>query len=211
MDLISTGVVLSNIYLLCTSRLGAMIKCVAYQGILLSVLPLLMLTAGNERTDLIILAVMGILVKGMIIPACLFKAIRNVDETREINTTVGYSLSIVYGVAVTVFALYIVKDLAKSSVVISPLHASMAIIALFDGLFLIVARRNVVAQIVGYLVFESAGYILGLSVAAFQPIFVEMGILLDMLVGIFIMVVAVNHINAKHNTISIESLERLTH
>ena len=96
------------------------------------------------------------------------------------------------------------------SVSISPFHASTAIATAFIGLFLIVTRRNVVGQIIGYLVFENAGFVLGISVAAFQPLFIEMGVLLDILVGVFIMVMAVNYVHMEHDTISIRSLERLT-
>jgi hydrogenase-4 component E len=67
-----------------------------------------------------------------------------------------------------------------------------------------------VIQIVGYLVFENSAFILAISIAAFQPLLVEMGVLLDMLVAVFIMVMAVNHIHTKHKTIDVESLERLT-
>jgi hydrogenase-4 component E len=206
---LSLAIIVCNLYMLFTSRVTGMIRGVAIQGVLLSVLPLLL---PNPATlfHTVLLVVSGMAIKGIIIPRYLFKAIRDVRVVREVSPAVGYSLSAAYGIATSAFAFYIVKNVPFSGVTVSPFHASVAIATAFIGIFLIVARRNVVSQIIGYLVFENSAFTLAVSIAAFQPLFVEMGVLLDMLVGVFIMVMAVHHIHTKHKTIGIESLERLT-
>jgi hydrogenase-4 component E len=206
---VSLAVLLCNLYLLVTSRLRAMIHGVAIQGILISILPLL-LPNPAEKIHMMILVVMSILIKGVVIPRYLLQSIRDVRVARDVDPAVGYSLSTVFGLLASGFSFYILKHVPFSSITISPFHASTAIATACIGIFIIVARRNVVSQVIGYLVFENSGFILGISIAAFQPLFVEMGVLLDMLVGIFIMVMAVNHIHTHHDTISIRSLERLS-
>jgi hydrogenase-4 component E len=206
---VSLAIVICNLYLLSTSRLPGMIRGVAAQGLLLSILPLL-LPNPAERIHIVILVLLSLIIKGYIIPRYLFQAIRDVRVSREVNPAIGYSLSVVYGILTSAFAFYVLRKVPFSSIAVSPFYASTAIATAFIGLFLIVARRNVVSQIVGYLVFENSGFILAISVAAMQPLFVEMGVLLDMLVGVFIMVMAVNHIYSEHDTISIQSLEKLT-
>jgi hydrogenase-4 component E len=91
----------------------------------------------------------------------------------------------------------------------SPLNTSAAFASMIIGMFIISTRRNVIAQIIGYLVFENAGFILGISIASSQPLFIEIGVLLDLLAGIVIMVVAVNHIHLYFDSVDTESLERL--
>lgn len=206
---LSLAIVVCNLYMLSTSRLAGMIRAVAVQGFLLSILPLL-LPNPAERFHTILLVAMGIAIKGILIPKYLFRAIRDVRVVREVNPSVGYSLSAAYGIITSAFAFYILRKIPFSSVAVSPFHGSIAIAMAFIGIFLIVARRNVVSQIIGYLVFENSAFTLAISIAAFQPLLVEMGVLLDMLVGVFIMVMAVHHIHTKHKTISIQSLERLT-
>ena len=205
---VSLAIVVCNLYMLTTSGLPGMIRGVASQGFLLSVLPLL-LPNPVEPFHMILLVVLGVGIKGVLIPRSLFRAIRDVRVVREVNPSVGYSLSAAYGIITSMLAFYILRKIPLSSMVVSPFHASVAVSTAFIGIFLIVARRNVVGQIIGYLVFENSAFILGISVAAFQPLFVEMGVLLDMLVAVFIMVMAVQHIHTKHKTISIQSLERL--
>ncbi|MFH1067829.1 MAG: hypothetical protein V1746_07995 [bacterium] len=206
---VSLAMVLCNLYLLSTSRLTSMIKGVAAQGLLLSALPLL-LPNQADQSHVMILISLSVIIKTLIIPRYLFRAIRDVRVVKEVNPSIGYTLSMAYGILTAAFAFYILKGIPFSSVVVSPLHASLAIATAFVGLFLIVARRNVVSQIIGYLVFENSGFMLGISIAAFQPLFIEMGVLLDILVGVFIMVMAVNLIHIEHDTISTHSLEKLT-
>ncbi len=206
---LSLAIVVCNLYMLSAARLTGMIRGVAAQGLLLSMLPLLLDTPADP-VHTIILVLFGTAIKGIVIPGYLFKAIRDVRVVREVDPAVGYSLSAVYGLATSAFAFVILRRIPFSAAAVSPVHASIAIATAFVGVFLIVARRNVVSQIVGYLVLENSAFILAISVAAFQPFLVEMGVLLDMLVGVFIMVVAVHHIHTKHKSIDVQSLERLT-
>lgn len=205
---VSLSLVVSNLYLLGTSRIRAMIRGVAAQGFLIAAFPLL-LSRPAESTHTVILVIIGIVVKGIAIPYLLVRAVRGVMNIREITPTVGYSLSVIYGILTAGFSFWALKSLPLASATISPMHASIAIATAFAGIFLIVARLNVVAQVIGYLVFENAAYILGVSVAARQPLLVEMGVLMDLLVGVFIMVVVINRIHTEHDTISSTALERL--
>jgi hydrogenase-4 component E len=206
---VSLAIVICNLYLLSTSRLNAMIKGVAVQGALLSILPLLLPNPAHG-IHAIILVILSAVVKGVMIPGYLFRAIRDMRDIREKDPVVGYSASVVCGILAAALSFYALRKIPFYSVIVSPFHASTAITTAFIGLFLIITRRNVVTQIIGYLVFENAGFILGISVAAFQPLFIEMGVLLDVLVGVFIMVMAVSYVRTEHDTMSIRSLERLT-
>ena len=206
---VSLAIVVCNLYILSASRLRSMIRGVAFQGILISALPLLIPHPG-KALHTVILVILSISIKGFVIPASLFRSIRDAEAVRDVDPAVGYSLSLIYGMAVSGLSFIVLKKIPFTLVTVSPFHASSAIAIAFTGIFIIVARRNVVSQIIGYLVFENAGFILAISVAASQPLFVEMGVLLDVLVGVFIMVMAVNRIHAQHDSISIRSLERLS-
>jgi hydrogenase-4 component E len=166
---LSLAIVVCNLYMLSVARLTGMIRGVAAQGFLLSLLPLL-LAVPADPVHTIFLVFLGMGIKGILIPKYLFRAIRDVRVVREVEPAVSYSLSAIYGIVTAALAFFILRKIPFPTMV-SPIHA---------------------------------------SIAAFQPLLVEMGVLLDMLVGVFIMVVAVHHIHTKHKSIGIQSLERLT-
>jgi len=205
---VSLLIVVSNLYMLITSRLPAMIRAVAVQGLLISLLPLL-LPNPAAFFHVIILVVISAAIKGFVIPRYLFRSIRDVSMAREVNPSIGYTLSVVFGIFAAAISFYALRKVPFYSLVISPFHAATAIATASIGLFLIITRPNVVSQVIGYLVFENAGFILGISVAAHQPFFIEMGVLLDILVGVFIMVVAIRYVHSAHDSISVQPLERL--
>jgi len=206
---VSLLIILSNIYLLGTSRLGAMIRGIAFQGILLSVLPLLLPNAEIHNIHIMILCMLSVLVKGYFIPNFLEKIIKNVKVQRELNPYVGYFSSVLFGLIVSYSSFYLLKKMPFFALVISPVHASTAMASVLIGTFLVASRRNVLAQIIGFLVFENAGFILGVSVASTQPIFIEIGILFDLLAGVVIMGTSMKLIHMHFKTLSVHSLERL--
>ena len=60
---------------------------------------------------------------------------------------------------------------------------------------IIVARRTALAQTVGYLVLEGGIYAFGLLLAHDSPLAVELALLLDIFIAVFIMGIMTYHIN----------------
>jgi hydrogenase-4 component E len=63
------------------------------------------------------------------------------------------------------------------------------------GLLVLTTRNKALSQVVGYLVLENGIFLFGLSQVERVPFLVELGVLLDIFVGIFIMGIVVFHIN----------------
>jgi hydrogenase-4 component E len=57
---------------------------------------------------------------------------------------------------------------------------------LFTGVLLMLTRKLAISQIIGFLVMENGIYLFALTQTHGMPMIVEMGILLDVLVGVMI-------------------------
>ncbi|HEX7499474.1 MAG TPA: hypothetical protein VF524_04130, partial [Polyangia bacterium] len=87
----------------------------------------------------------------------------------------------------------------------------------FFGTFLVLAipgaslidRRKAINQVVGYLVLENGIYIMGLTLLHAMPFMVEMGVLLDLFVGIFVMGIILNHIRREFSSLDTAHLSAL--
>ena len=207
---VSLLIILSNIYLLGTSRLGTMIKGIAFQGIMLSLLPLFLPHAPIEMEHVLLLSLLSIFIKGYFIPNYLQKMIKGVKIKRELNPYIGYFTSVSFGLIVSYSSFYLLKKMPFYTLVVSPVHAATAMASVIIGAFIIASRRNVLAQIIGFLVLDNAGFILGVSVASSQPFFIEIGILFDLLAGVVIMGTALRFIHTHFKSINVDSLERLS-
>jgi hydrogenase-4 component E len=93
--------------------------------------------------------------------------------------------------------------------VMSSLIVPVAFFTIMSGLFLIVSRRKALTQVLGYLVLENGIYAFGVALVDKQPMLVEMGILLDIFVAIFVMGIAIFHINREFDHIDTDKLSGL--
>jgi hydrogenase-4 component E len=207
-DLILVLVVLTNLKLLGSSRLGASIRVVAAQGVMLGLLPVL---AHMHELSLhfAALAVVTVALKGVVFPWLLFRALREAEVTREVEPYVGYITSILVGLAALASSFWLGGRLPVSTVEPTSLLVPSALFSILAGLFLIVARKRAVNQVLGFLVLENGIYTFGVGIVAETPFLVELGVLLDAFVAVFVMGIAVYHINREFDHIEVNRLDRL--
>ncbi|MGA3141832.1 MAG: NADH-quinone oxidoreductase subunit K [Verrucomicrobiota bacterium] len=207
-DLILVLVVLTNLKLLGSSRLGASIRVVAAQGVMLGLLPVLA-HVHELSLHFAALAVGTVALKGVVFPWLLFRALREAEVTREVEPYVAYITSILIGLAALAASFWLGGRLPVSTVEPSSLLVPSALFSILAGLFLIVARKRAVNQVLGFLVLENGIYTFGVGIVAETPFLVELGVLLDAFVAVFVMGIAVYHINREFDHIEVDRLDRL--
>lgn len=202
-------VVLANLRLLGTSRLVACIRIVALQGILLGLLPLLSHADDlSLRVGLQVAA--STISKGVIFPWLLTRAVRGADVRRELDPIVGYTPSLLAGGLLLGVALWLGWRLPLPGPAGSQFLVAVALFTIMTGLFIIVARRMAVAQVLGYLAMENGIYAFGLVFAEKEPLLVEMGIFLDVFMAVFVMGIMIYNINREFSHIEADRLSDLT-
>ncbi|HKQ62476.1 MAG TPA: NADH-quinone oxidoreductase subunit K [Candidatus Polarisedimenticolaceae bacterium] len=208
LDTLMVLLIVTNLRVLGSSRLGACIRTVAMQGVLLGLLPL---AAHSDELEVrvLLLAATSMGLKAFAFPWLLFRALRGAKVRREIEPYVGYSLSLLVGMAALGLALWIGSRLPLPNRAISPLLVPVALSTMFIGLFLIVSRRKALSQVLGYLVFENGIYAFGVGVAYKAPLLVELGVLLDVFVAVFVMGILIFHISREFDSIDTARLSSL--
>ncbi|HOW66009.1 MAG TPA: hydrogenase [Candidatus Paceibacterota bacterium] len=207
-ELLLVLIVLTNLRLLASGRLGAAIRTVALQGVLLAALPLMAHEPGHFwRAGALALGTMAL--KGIVFPWLLFRALREADVEREVNPYVGYFTSLLAGVLGLAVALRLSARLPGLPTTASPLLVPVAVFSILAGLLLIVGRRRAVSQVLGFLVLENGVYTFGVGVMREVSLLVEVAVLLDVLVAVFVMGIALFHINREFDHIDADRLSSL--
>jgi hydrogenase-4 component E len=91
----------------------------------------------------------------------------------------------------------------------SPLTVPVGLATMLIGLFVIVSRRKAITQVLGYIVVENGIYAVGVALVGGVPLLVELGVLLDVFVAVFIMSIAAYHISREFDHIDVDQLDRL--
>jgi hydrogenase-4 component E len=204
-DLALLLVVLTDFAVLSTSRLSACIRVVAAQGLLLGVLPLASFPLSVHTLSL---AVGTAVIKAGVLPWLLGRAIRDAAVRRELEPRVGYLASVGLGVVALALAFSVVNVLPAQQAV-TDLLVPVALATVMIGLIVLITRRKAVVQVVGYLMLENGIYLFGFPQIERVPFLVEIGVLLDVFVGVFIMGIVVFHINREFDSISAARLTEL--
>jgi hydrogenase-4 component E len=205
-DLLLLLVLLSGFLILGTTRLTTCIRAVAVQGGLLGLLPLAL--RPQWSLHILGLAAGTILVKAIVLPWFLIWAIREAAVRREVEPRVGYLTSMLLGiVAVAVASAVATRLPVPGEHPILLLATSLSCVIM--GLLVLATRAKALIQVVGYLMLENGIYVFGLTSLDRVPFLVEIGVLLDVFVGVFIMGIVVFHINREFDSLDSTRLTEL--
>ncbi len=196
-----------NLITLGTSRIVTVIKVVSLQGLLLGVMPLLL--EEHLAPAVVLAASAAVLLKGVVIPVMLLRAMRDVHIKREIEPLIGFLPSMLLVALATGFALLFASSLPLADEHTTPLLVPAALATIFAGFILLTTRAKAITQVMGYLVLENGIYIFGMLLMGVMPLVVELGVLLDLFVAIFVICIVVNHINQTFSSLDTRRLAAL--
>jgi hydrogenase-4 component E len=91
----------------------------------------------------------------------------------------------------------------------APGAGGMALCLLLVGMLLMLTRRLAISQVIGFLVLENGIFLYALTQTQGIPLMVEMGILLDVLVGVMIAGVVIFRLNRSFEHIDVTQLRGL--
>lgn len=193
-----------NLVALGSSRIPTVIRAVALQGMILGTLPLLMETHFDWRVAGI--ALVTIAVKGLVIPNLLQRAMRAANIEREIEPFIGFIPSLLLGAAGTVAAVAGARALPLLPEHAGTLLVPGAMASVLTGFVLLVGRVKAIGQVCGYLILENGIYLFGLLLIKSTPLLVESGILLDLVVGVFVIGIIVDRIQRAFDSLDTRKL-----
>jgi len=199
-------ILIVNIFLLASSRIKSCIEAVALQGLLLGGLPFITHPSDTWSLHLIFLSLFSMVAKGVALPLMLMRALRISRVKREIEPYVGYAASLGIGLFFLGISWWVSSQIQLSKSHLEYLLLPAGVFTVLTGLFLIISRRKAIMQVLGYLVFENGIFLFGVSIAAGEPFMVELGVMLDVMVGVFLMGIVVFHVQRELDNIQFNTL-----
>ena len=213
LDPILVIVLLLNFLALGVSRLNTVIYAVAIQGVLLAIMQPLVSgkSIGFADVEMVSIVLMAITfgVKGYVIPKMLFYAMQRANVHREVEPLIGFVPSLLLGAIGTGISLYFARTLQLHEQHTSSLVVPTSLTTVLVGFIVLITRRQAINQVLGYLLLENGVFVFGLLLLHAMPIFVELGVLLDIFVGVFVMGIIINHISREVPSTTTEHLSSL--
>ncbi len=206
-DPILVLILMLNFLVLGTSRLRAAITASAMQGAFLGVLTVFV--HGSPSLRPILMGAAAIAIKGILIPAMLQRALREAAIRKEIEPYISFVTSLVLGAVATGAAVLFADRLPLAPEHQGSLLVPASLATVLVGFLVLTTRLKAITQVVGYLVLENGIFIMGLTLHEAMPSLVELGVLLDLLVAIFVIGIVINHINRAFASLDVTRLDSL--
>jgi len=137
--------------------------------------------------NLFFIALLVASVKSAGIPLFLEWTTRKLQISRDLGAFLTPPLAMHLSILLLAFSFWLTQQLpAPQGEVSGWFGAAAGISLLFTGLVLMLTRRLAISQILGFLVIENGIFTFALTQTHGMPMFVEMGVMLDMLAGVMI-------------------------
>jgi hydrogenase-4 component E len=198
----------SMLYVFSVNRIEAYVKTLAVQGLLLFLLVIVDIQEINWL-NIVFLILETLVIKAIVIPYFLLTVIRRNEIGREVEPYITQFYSIFIAGIIILFGFIAAFWSAKTNAGIKPLYFGASIMLIVSSLFLIVNRKTIITHILCYMMLENGIFLLSLSVANELPLLVNLGVLLDLFVGIYLFVIFFNKIQEMYDGSHIDDLTEL--
>ena len=218
---------LSIIYIYSTIRLKAHVGMLVIQGWLLFLICFFGFSKEPwfdwktfTNTDLIstnISHIVGLLfvifetlcIKAYVIPWFLSKVIKKTHAHRDTDANIPHFYCLVIS-SIILFAGFLTANIkAPEFEVINPMYFGVSLAIIISSLWLITIKHKVLSNVIGFITMENGIFLLSLSIAKEMPIIVNLGVLLDLFIAVFILGMLVREINNEFEDLEISQLSDL--
>ena len=194
--------------LIVRTRLEGQVRAFEWQSYVLALLSML-IALYSGSVELFGVGVALVVVKGVVIPRVLNRAVANLGLLRVAVPYLGTAPALIICGLLTIVAFYVMTPIAASNPLPTADAIPLAFAGVLIGFFIMVNRRRAVTQILGFLMLENGIFLLALLATYGVPFIVEMGVFLDVLVAVLIMEVFVYRIKDNFDSIDVGELGKL--
>lgn len=171
-------------YFSSADRLITYVRLIAMQGLLLCGIAIFELKEINTA-NLLFIASETLIFKTLLMPYLLNRIIKRSGVTKVHRLAMpGF-----YLLLLSVFGLLISAILAETLInpFINTIYLAIALFTLITGLLLIVTHKLIISHLIGFLIIENSVFMFSLAVGNEMPMLINIGILLDIFVGVLIL------------------------
>jgi hydrogenase-4 component E len=189
-------------------RILSLIHLFTLQGATLVVSTCLMAYA-TRQPHLYLSAAITLVLKVGLLPWILHRLIRRLKVTWDVETLINIPLTMLFGIVLVIFAFNLAAPIAEVSASVARSTLGIALACVLLAFLMMITRAKAVPQVIGFLALENGLFFAATSATYRMPMVVELGIALDVLVGMVILGVFMFQIREQFDSLDIRHLEQL--
>lgn len=194
--------------MLAQRRIQSLIYLFAWQGAVLA-LNSLIVAWYTGHSELYLSALFTILLKVIALPMVLHYLLRKLDIQWDVETLINIPTTMLAGIVLVVFAFNLALPISQLAGTITRSTLGIAIAVVLLAFLMMITRRKAVPQVIGFLAMENGLFFAATSTTYGMPMVVELGILLDVLVGVLILGIFFFQVREAFDSLDLKHMEKL--
>lgn len=207
-NLLAAIILLLAFAMLAQRRVLQLIDLFALQGFMLF-LATLVVAIKTGQTHLYFSAGLTLALKVLLLPWILHRLVRKLQVKGEIEPLVNIPTTMLIGIGLVMIAFNVALPISALSSTITRGTLGIALAVVMLAFLMMITRRKAITQVVGFLAMENGLFLAATSATYGMPMVVELGIALDVLVGMIILGVFFFQIRDQFDSLDIHHMERL--
>ena len=204
--LLAGSLVLVSFMLLYQDRLYALLNVYALHALVLA-MSVAWQAYAQDAPHLYVTAAIALVFKAMLIPFVLHRMIVRLGIHREVETVVGIGPTMLLGIGLVALSMVVMLRVTTEAAPLAREDLAFALSVVLLGLLLMVTRRNVVSQVVGFMSLEN-GLVLAATGAKGMPLVVEISVAFSILIAFIVIGLFLFRIRERFDTVDSRVLDR---
>lgn len=189
-------------------RILSLIHLYTLQGMaLVSANLILGLVTGDLH--LYVSAALTLVLKVGLIPWILYRLVRELDVRADVEPLINIPTTLLIGIVLVIVAFNVASPISQIATSAARGTLGIALACVLLSFMMMITRAKAIPQVIGFLSMENGLFFAATAATNGMPMIVELGIGLDVLVGILILGVFMFQIREQFDSLDIHHLEKL--
>ncbi|MEQ1440083.1 formate hydrogenlyase [Fontimonas sp. SYSU GA230001] len=206
--LFAAALLLLSFAMLAQRRVLSLVNLFALQGAML-VASTAVVAYSSGQHHLYWSAGLTLILKVLLLPYILHRLIRRLQVQWDTETLVNIPTTLLLGLLVVIFSFGLAQPISQLASTLTRSTLGIAIAVVLLAFLMMITRRKAVSQVIGFLAMENGLFFAATSATYGMPMVVELGIALDVLVGVFILGIFFFQIREQFDSLDLHHLESL--
>jgi hydrogenase-4 component E len=189
-------------------RVDFSIKVYSIQSLFLSITIFVMGIYSNNA-ELYLSSFLTFAIKVIAIPYFLNKVTKRISIREKIVPYINMTNSVLITGAITIFAFFITKGDFASREFIARRVFPTALAVILIGVFIMIARKKAIIQIIGFLTLDNGIILAATSITKGLPLVVDIGVFFDVFIGAIMAGVLIYRIRTSFDSLDTSKMSNL--
>jgi hydrogenase-4 component E len=189
-------------------RVLSLINLFAGQGLILSVSTFIVAYSSHQH-HLYYSAGLTLVLKVIVLPWILHRLIRKLNVKWDVETLINIPTTMLFGIVLVIFSFNLAAPISLMAGTIAKSTLGIAMACVLLSFLMMITRSKAVPQVIGFLAMENGLFFAATSATYGMPMVVELGIALDVLVGMVILGIFFFQIRETFDSLDLKHMEKL--